>query len=214
MLKQKKQTSAPGEDGILNGHLRHLHVTHRFLATLFSKTLLGTHGPWEGWANSIVTLIHKAGETSDPVNFRPIALTSNVGKLFHQILANRISDFLVKRGFIDKNTQKAFLSKISGCQDHDLILREILNHSKANKKTVHVTWFDLEDAFGSISHSYIPIALRRMHIPEEIISYIVSLYGMLKGKVRTAEWVSDEFSFRKGVFQGDPLSPLVFLIFT
>ena len=96
--------------------------------------------------------LHKAGETSDPVNFRPIALTSNVGKLFHQILSNRISGFLMNKGFIDATTQKAFLSKINGCQDHNLILMEVLNHSRAHKKTVHVTWFDLEDAFGSISH--------------------------------------------------------------
>ena len=40
----------------------------------------------------------------------------------------------------------------------------------------------------------------------------VSLYGKLNGKVRTAEFVSDLFSFRKGVFQGDPLSPIIFLI--
>jgi hypothetical protein len=42
--------------------------------------------------------------------------------------------------------------------------------------------------------------------------YIISLYGTLKGKVRTGEWVSESFEFRKGVFQGDPLSPIIFLI--
>ena len=123
VLRQKRPTSAPGEDGVLNGHLRRFDSTHRFLATLFSKTLLESHEPWKGWADSTISLIHKAGETSDPVNFRPIALTSNIGKLFHQILLNRISSFLMNKGFIDKSTQKAFLSKINGCQDHNLILR-------------------------------------------------------------------------------------------
>ena len=28
----------------------------------------------------------------------------------------------------------------------------------------------------------------------------------------TSKWVSDEFSFSKGVFQGDPLSPIIFLM--
>ena len=92
ILQRKKATSAPGMDGILNGHLKRLDSTHHFLATLFSKTLLSSPEPWEGWGSSTISLIHKAGETFDPVNFRPIALTSVVGKLLHQVLANRNSN--------------------------------------------------------------------------------------------------------------------------
>ena len=91
-------------------------------------------------------------------------------------------------------------------------MQEIIGHCKANKKTVHLTFFDLEDAFGSVSHDLISLSLDRMHIPENVKLYIVSLYKNLKGKVRTGEWVSETFSFNKGVFQGDPLSPIIFLI--
>ena len=51
-----------------------------------------------------------------------------------------------------------------------------------------------------------------MHLPQNIRSYIVSLYGKLRGKVKTCDWETDSFSFNKGVFQGDPLSPIIFLI--
>ena len=91
-------------------------------------------------------------------------------------------------------------------------MQEILNHCKHHRKTVHVTWFDLEDAFGSVPHDLIPISLKRMHLPDNIRAYVSSLYSKLKGKVRTDDFVSDKFEFKKGVFQGDPLSPLVFLI--
>ena len=113
ILQQKKATSAPGKDGILNGHLRHLDATHIFLATLFSKTLLHSPEPWEGWSQSTISLIHKAGDTTDPKNFRPIALTSTVGKLFHQLLADRISGYVSKSGLIDVNIQKAFMKVLS-----------------------------------------------------------------------------------------------------
>ena len=83
-----------------------------------------------------------------------------------------------------------------------------------NLKTgLHVTWFDLEDAFGSISHKLIPVCLDRMHIPANVRDYIVALYGNLRGKVRMLDWVTEEFSFNKGVFQGDPLSPIIFICF-
>ena len=114
--------------------------------------------------------------------------------------------------FIDSETQKAFLHGISGCKDYNLILGEILNHAKTNNRTCHVTWFDLEDAFGSVSHDLIPICMDRMHLPVNVKSYIMSLYGKLRGKVRTSKWVSEEFTFSKGVFQGDPLSPIIFFM--
>ena len=48
----------------------------------------------------------------------------------------------------------------------------------------------------------------RMHLPVEVREYIVSLYGKLRGKVKTSKWVSDEFVFSKGVFQSYYFSDL------
>ena len=120
--------------------------------------------------------------------------------------STRFSKFLTGNGFIDVETQKAFVGGLSGCQDHNLVMGEVINHAKSNGRTVHITWFDLEDAFGSVSHDLIPICMDRMHLPVEVRDYIVSLYGKLRGKVCTSNWVSDDFVFSKGVFQGDPLS--------
>ena len=58
----------------------------------------------------------------------------------------------------------------------------------------------------------IPLCLDRMQLPANVKHYIVALYGNLRGRVRTSEWVSEEFRFNKGVFQGDPLSPIIFII--
>ena len=135
VLSKKKAGSSPGDDGILNGHLKHLESTHHFLATLFTKTLLSSPHPWEGWGSSSIILIHKAGETEEPSNFRPIALTSVVGKLFHQILSERIGKFVVGNSFIDPKIQKAFLQGFSGCPDHNLVLGEIINHAKFKNRT-------------------------------------------------------------------------------
>ena len=94
-LSKKSATSAPGPDGIMYGILRKLPATHHILATIFTK-LLNTWDPPQSWSNSFVTLIYKAGDTTDPQNFRMIALTSCVGKLFHQILSERISSYMLR----------------------------------------------------------------------------------------------------------------------
>ena len=102
------------------------------------------------WSQSTVTLIHKAGDTNQPENFRMISLTSCVGKLFHQILSDRMSEYLIGNNLLDSHTQKAFLKGINGCIEHTMVMGELISHAKLKKKTIHITYFDLADAFGSV----------------------------------------------------------------
>ena len=73
ILQTKKPTSAPGPDGIMYGILRKLPATHHILATVFTK-LMKDGDPPVSWSCSSVSLIHKAGDTSDPQNFRMISV--------------------------------------------------------------------------------------------------------------------------------------------
>ena len=211
ILKQKKAKSAPGEDGLMYGMLKHLNCTHHFLATLFNK-VLESGDPPEMWSESKVILIHKAGETSKPENFRMISLTSCIGKIFNQILSERLTLYLTANGLIDKRVQKAFINGVNGCIEHNQVLHEILSHAKSKHRTLHITFFDLADAFGSVSHQLIGSSLERYAIPRPVSKYITVLYSRLNGKVCGPGWHSKQFTFRKGVFQGDPLSPIVFLM--
>ena len=170
LLRNKKSTSAPGEDNITYGILAKLSSTHHFLATLFSKLLL-THDPPDMWSSSKVILIHKKGNTNEPGNFRMIALTSCVGKLYHQLLANKIIDFLTTNKLLDSDTQKAFIPKVNGCVEHGYVLQEAIAHSRQKKKTLHCTFFDLADAFGSVNHELIEYTLKRNHLPECVSTY-------------------------------------------
>ena len=88
-----------------------------------------------------------------------------------------------------------------------------MRHARLRQKTVHLTWFDLKDAFGSVPHDVICYTLKRNSSPDhQIVSYVSNLYGSLQGKIVTNSWSSELFHFNRGVFQGDPLSPLIFLL--
>ncbi len=118
---------------------------------------------------------------------------------------------MIGNGYIDNSMQKAFIHNINGTIEHNQLLQEVISHARVNKRTCHITFFDLKDAFGSISHSLIDHCLERYQIPDNIRTYIKELYSNISGTVAGNGWHSEEFIFKRGVFQGDPLSPTIFI---
>ena len=141
---------APGPDRITYYHLFHLPCTHHFLATLFNKILEAGTAPrsWgqaEGQAH--IKLLYKSGGRHDPSNFRPIALTSVVGKLFHKIISRRIETYLRHNDVLDASTQKGFISGMPDVFEHIYTLSAIMQDALSNGKPLMITFIDLKNAF-------------------------------------------------------------------
>ena len=54
--------------------------------------------------------------------------------------------------------------------------------------------------------------LNHIKLPPQVISYIMSGYSKLSATIKTKEWTILPFNIKRGVFQGDTLSPLIFLV--
>ena len=212
ILKKCSSSSTPGPDKVPYSCLKKLPSTHKFLATLYSKILLRTQECPHTWCTANLSLIHKSGDPADPANFRPIALTSVLGKIFHKILASRLEQFAIDNEVIDPSTQKGFLKGINGVNEHTFSMSAILEHARSNGLPVAITFVDLRNAFGSIAHGLIHDTLEALKVPAQVRIYIRDLYSQLKATIRTKQWSSPEFSVKRGVFQGDTLSPIIFLL--
>lgn len=211
-LKKCSSSSTPGVDQISYHILKKLPSCHHFLATLFSKLLLYTQEPPKSWRIAKIILIHKKGDTLDPGNYRPIALTSAISKLFHKIIATRLEQYAIDNNFLDSSTQKGFLHGVNGCMEHIFALQTILSNAKDHHQPLSLSFIDLKNAFGSISHCYLFDMLKHINIPSEVLAYLESLYSSISAFVSTKQWKSPSFSIKRGVFQGDTLSPMLFLI--
>ena len=182
------------------------------LAHLFNNCWAQSVIPAE-WKSAAITLIAKSSAAEDaanPANFRPIALTPCIGKIFTTLLRNRWLRYMVSNGYLDYSIQKAFMPNVPGCTEHHLKLSSILADAHTKHKSLVVCWLDLANAYGSVHHSLIEFSLKHYHAPPQFLATLRALYSGLSAKVITDEWETPTISLQKGVYQGDPLSVVIF----
>ena len=160
-----------------------------------------------------VKLIAKLSAEEDPTspaNFRPIALTPAVSKLLSGILKDRWLRHMRSNHYLDSNIQKAFLPTVPGVTEHQAKVASIIKSAKRRKRSLAIAWLDIANAYGSVHHALIQFALARYHAPPEFCGLLQSWYSGLSATLSTSDWVTSPISLQTGVYQGDPLSVIIF----
>lgn len=151
-----------------------------------------------------------AKDPTTPTNFRPIVLTSCVGKLFTTILKNRWLNYMTHNGYLSSSIQKAFMKATPGCIKHQCKLAAILAEARKNRKSLAVCLLDLANAYSSVHHSLIQFAICHYHSPPQFCNIIQSLCSDLHGTVVTDDWSTAAIPLELGVYQGEPLLVVIF----
>ena len=162
------------------------------------------------WKMAVVKLLGKSAANDDPQspsNFRPIALTPVISKLFSGILKDRWLSHMISNGYIDASIQKAFLPMVPGVTK----LAAIISGARKSKHSLAVAWLDISNAYGSVHHSLIQFALRHYHAPPALCNLLHSWYSGLSASISTPDWITPSIPLKIGVYQGNPLSVLIFL---
>ena len=197
---------SPGVDGITRAYVRSMGQGPGARDMAAHMTLwLCAQRPPSAFKVGITSLIPKSADSVEPKDFRPITMSSMLCRQFHRILAARFEQHVPL-----SPRQKAF-KRGDGLVDNAVILRSLLKDHCAKSRSVCVAFIDVAKAFDSVSHDYTLVVCRRMGIPEVFVEYIRRLYdgGTITrrcGRQRD----SRTFTVRRGVRQGDPLSPFLF----
>jgi Reverse transcriptase (RNA-dependent DNA polymerase)/Endonuclease-reverse transcriptase len=211
VISKLKTNSAPGPDGlppILYKSLKYQLAEP--LSIMFLLFFQYGQLPDE-WKTGIVKPIFKAGNSSDPNNYRPISLTCVCCKIFETIVKNHLIEYLLTNSIISK-AQHGFISNHSTSTN---LLESLNDWTKLleQKKLVKVLYIDFEKAFDKVSVPKLLLKLKAVGITGLLFKCIESFLSDRKQCVQIEAAQSRYLPVISGVPQGSVLGPFLFLLF-
>ena len=129
-----------------------------------------------------------------------------------KLKAEKLTQFLLRNKFIDESIQKGGIPGVSGCLEHTAILSQLITEAKRRKLDLVVTWLDIANAYGSIPHKLIILALRRAHVPEDVITLVSSYYEDVQIRFTAGSFTTAWHKVEKGIITGCTLSVILFAL--
>ena len=208
-ISSLKSGKASSFDMISNEILKGLNDFNVSLLTkLFNICLSSGTYPWNV---NIITPLHKKGSKDDPDNYRAVAVSSVIGKLFSTILLNRLIEFR-KIECPDPPNQLGFTKKAQ-TYDHILTMQTIAAKYKKSKRNVNAVFVDFRKAFDSICRQALFFKLAQNGITGNLFNVLSDMYANSYAHIKLSGRLSNKFDIKKGTEQGHPLSPDLFKIF-
>lgn len=213
--KGLKNWTSPGIDGIHNFWWKSLSSTHKVLAKFIQRAVeIPTNVP-EYFTQGITILIPKKGDLALSENYRPITCLPSAYKILTSTIAHKIRKHLNENQIMawEQNGSK---KRGRGSKELLAIDNAITKQAKKKSKNISMAWIDYQKAFDSVPHSWLLEILAIYKIHPKVIRLLKSLMTTwrtsLKMKNKSTLNLTSPIKIRKGIFQGDSLSPLWFCL--
>ncbi|XP_015084239.1 uncharacterized protein LOC107027648 [Solanum pennellii] len=201
--------SAAGPDG-MNGYFFQkcwniikndlIEVLHAF----FSGQMIPKY-----FSHSCIVLLPKVNNPNKLTEFRPISLSNFTSKIISKLVSNRLSPILP---LLISTNQSGFV-KGRSISENIMLAQEIIHQiKKPNIGSNVIIKLDMAKAYDRVSWSYICLVLRKMGFDEVFIDMIWRImdnnwYSIIVNGKRYGF-----FRSTRGLKQGDPLSPALFIL--
>ena len=157
-----------------------------------------------------ITVLFKKGDRSLCNNYRGISLLSIVGKVFADIILQRLH-ILAERVYAESQSgYRKGRSTIDGI----FTLRQVMGKSREHQKDLHIAFIDFTKAFDCVNRELLFVILEKIGCPVKMTKIIKALYSNVKAKVVVDGELSGAFNYDGGVKQGCKLAPTLYGIYT
>ena len=211
-LEKLNKFKSSGPDNIHPHLLRETASTvSEPLSKIFQESLIAGETP-EDWRSANVTPIFKKGDRTDPANYRPVSLTSQVCKVLESIVRDKMLEHLENNNLLSEQ-QHGFREGRSCLSNLLTTLEDWTKTIDEEDNCVDVAYLDFRKAFDLVSHKHLLLKLQKHGIDGQIGNWVKAFLENRKQKVVIRGKESEELEVLSGVPQGSVLGPLLFLIF-
>ena len=204
---------APGPDGVQGFWFKRVTSCHERIARQLNILIMNNDTLLPEWMTVGRTILCQKDPTkgNEVSNFRPISCLPLMWKLMTSILANNMYAYLEENSLLPSE-QKGCRRKSRGTKDQLLIDQMILRDCKRRHTNLAMAWLDYRKAYDMVPHSWILECMEMFGIAENVRKFVAGSMKRWKTKLISSGEYLGTVNIRRGIFQGDSLSPLLFVI--
>jgi len=157
--------------------------------------------------DATIILLYKKGDRRDIKNYRPISLLNVDLKIMTKVLSTRVGNVM---GSVVGEGQ----TLVKGRYIHESVkvVLDMMHHlGNSNTKGI-ILLLDQEKAFDRVSWTYLKKIVEEFGFGPRFLVWLDILYSDSKATLKINNTMGSNFEIRRGVRQGDPLSPLLYVL--
>ena len=212
-LNQMAPLKALSPDGMPPLFYQHFWATMQHDVTSAILSWLNSGTLPEPINHTLITLTPKITNPKHVSEFRPISLCNVLYKIYSKVLANRLKKFLPS--LITKH-QSTF-AKERLISDNIMVAFETLHHMKQHNSGKHgfmAIKLDMSKAYDRVEWVYLERLLEKMGFCDTWVAFMMSCVKTVSYSIMVNGEPNGMIYLKRGIRQGDLLSPFLFLLCT